>query len=211
MARTKAHDANQKPFVMPDTRTKPIKSMRSVPPQSQQDAQIMGDENKRTFAANLIDNLIESYKMPRVQSNHELEERSIEYLRMCSDKRIPPTWEGLALYCGYSRSTLWDMMAGRHKGFPDETESGATTSAIVKKLRELFAAFDGTMAVTGGFNPVSYIFRSSNYYGLQQKTTVAIEPESDLQRPPMTPEEIAKNLPDMIDEDIVGLLDDANE
>ena len=195
---------------MPDTRTKPVKSLRGVPPQSQQDAQIMGDENKRTFAANLIDNLIESYRMPKVQSNHELEERAINYLRMCSEKRIPPTWEGLALYCGYARSTLWDMMAVRHKVFTDETESGETTSAIVKRLRELFAAFDGTMAVTGGVNPVSYIFRSSNYYGLQQRSTVAIEPQTDLLRPPATPEEIAKNLPEM-DNGLIDLFGDSNE
>lgn len=211
MARTKRQEREQKLFTMPDTRTKPVKSLRSVPPQSQQDAQIMGDENKRTFAANLIDNLIESYKMPRVQSNRELEERALDYLRMCSEKRIPPTWEGLALFCGYSRSTLWDMMAGRHKGFPDETESGATTSAIVKRLRELFATFDGTMAITGGINPVSYIFRSSNYYGLVQRQTVAVEPQSDLQRPPMTPEEIARDLPDLTDGGLIDLLGETSE
>lgn len=210
MARTRTHDRNQKPFTMPDTETKPVKSLRGVPPQSQQDAQIMGDENKRTFAANLIDNLIESYRMPKVQSNRELEERAINYLRMCSEKRIPPTWEGLALYCGYARSTLWDMMAGRHKGFTDETESGGATSAIVKRLRELFATFDGTMAITGGINPVSYIFRSSNYYGLVQKQTVAVEPQSDLLRPPATPDEIAKNLPEL-DGGLIDLLESSNE
>lgn len=211
MARTKAHDANQKAFTMPDTETKQIKTLHSVPPTKRRDLDIMSDDGKRDFSSMLINNLITSIKMPRVTSNKELEERASEYLQMCAEKRIPPVWEGLSLYLGYSRATLWDWMSGRNKGFSDETESGSSTSVIVKRLRETFAAYDATMSITGNINPVSYIFRSSNYYGLTQRSTVAVEPQSDLQRPPMTPEEIARDLPDLTDGGLIDLLGETSE
>lgn len=199
----------QKPFILPSTETKPIQSYQGMPPQKRRDAEIMSDDNKRDFSANLIDTLVDALKMPRVESNAELADRIVAYLNLCTEKRIPPTWEGLGLYVGYSRSTLWDWASGRNKGFSD-VESGLTTSALVKKARELFAAFDATMAITGNINPIPYIFRSTNYYGLINKSTVAIEPQADLMRPPATPEEIAKNLPEL-DSGLIDLFDTANE
>lgn len=210
VARTRTHDRNQKPFTMPDTETRQIKTLHSVPPTKRRDLDIMSDDEKRDFSSMLINNLITSIKMPRVTSNKELEERAAEYLQMCAEKRIPPVWEGLALFCGYSRATLWDWMSGRNKGFSDEGEFGSSTSVIVKRLRETFAAYDAMMSITGNINPVSYIFRSSNYYGLQQRSTVAIEPQTDLLRPPATPEDIAKNLPEL-DSGLIDLLGDSNE
>ena len=47
-------------------------------------------------------------------------------------------------------------------------------------------------------------------YGLINKSTVAIEPQADLMRPPATPEEIAKNLPEL-DSGLIDLFDTTNE
>lgn len=201
MARTKKNDTLQKPFVMPDTETKPIKSLHSMSPSVRGNREIMADDDKRDYAAKLLSNLSGMILMPKVESNHELVKRIDEYLTLCSDQRIPPTWEGVGLYCGYSRATLWDWMTGKNKGFKDEVGSGLLTADVIKRAREILAAFDGTMAIAGKINPVAYIYRSSNFYGMVNKQTVAVEPMLEEHNAPRSPEEIAKDLPDLVDTD----------
>lgn len=202
MARTKKDETDYKPFKMPDTETRPIKSLHSMSPSVRGNREIMADDDKRDYAAKLLSNLSGMILMPKVESNHELVERIDQYLTLCSDQRIPPTWEGLGLYCGYSRATLWDWMTTRRKGFSDEVGSGLLTADIIKRAREILAAFDGTMAIAGKINPVAYIYRSSNFYGMVNKQTVAVEPMLEEHNAPKTPEEIAKDLPELIDADV---------
>ena len=80
--------------------------------------------------------------------------------------------------------------------------AGLLTSDVIKRAREILAAFDGTMAAAGKINPVAYIYRSSNFYGMVNKQTVAIEPMLEDHNQPKTPEEIAKDLPELIDADV---------
>ena len=201
MAISKKDDTEYDPFVMPDTETKPLKSLKGVPPSIRGNKEIMADDDKRDYAAKLLSNLSGMMLMPKVRSNHELVERIDQYLTLCSDQRIPPTWEGLGLFCGYTRATLWDWMTKKNKGFQDEVGSGLLTSDVIKRAREILAAFDGTMAAAGKINPVAYIYRSSNFYGMVNKQTVAVEPMLEEHNAPRSPEEIAKDLPDLVDTD----------
>ena len=83
IARTRKQDREQKPFVLPNTETKPIQSYQGIPPQKRRDAEIMSDDQKRDFSANLIDTLVDALKMPRVESNAELADRIVAYLNLC--------------------------------------------------------------------------------------------------------------------------------
>lgn len=203
MAKTRKSEALQRPFIEPDTTTRPVRSMRSVPPQNRGTAVIMSSDDNRQYAANVLQNISGFIKMPRVASNAELMARIQDYFDYCVGRQVVPTWEALGLYCGYTRSTLFDWSTGRRKGFSD-LEAGLTTADIIQKAREILAAFDATMVAAGKMPAVPYIFRGCNYYSLQNKTTVDFEPDRGSLRAPMTQEEIIKNLPDIDMTDMEG-------
>lgn len=196
MARTKQHENNQKPFVLRDNKTKPIDSLKGVPPWSQRDAIIMSSDENRSFSSKTIAELRKSWVMPRVQSNHELVERIDQYFELVQNREVPPTIEELSLYCGYTYWTIRDWESGANKGFSD-VESGLTTSNIVKRTKEFLHAYDAIMAASGKMNFLSYCFRSKNYYNMSDKQELVVV--SDHGSIPLTPEEIAKNLPEPTD------------
>lgn len=202
MARTRKQDNNVRPFVPPDMETKPLTSLRGIPPQNRANAEVMSDPTKREYAGNLLHALAMSFKMKPVQSNQELAERIEDYIQYCSECQILPTMEGLALYCGYSRSTLFDWKSGRNHGFND-TVSGFTTSALVEKAYTILQAFDADMAMNAKVSPVSYIFRAKANWRYDDRVTVEVTQDNGNMRPPLTPEEIARNLPDVLPEDII--------
>lgn len=155
----------------------------------------MADDGKRAFAAQVIGELRKSWIQPKVNSNRELVERIDQYFAMIEEREVPPTVEEMALYCGYTASTLQDWQSGRNQGFKDEPEPGLTSSTIIKKAKEFLHAFDAIMAETGKMNFLTYCFRSRNYYGMVNETVVTVAPDNGL-RQSLTPEEIAKNLPE---------------
>ena len=184
-------------FPVPDTGTRKNASLRRVPPQNQRDVQIMASEAKRDEAAHVLRSLANVFDVQPVRSNKELRKRIHEYFDYCTEQRVLPTVEGLALYCGYTRYTLHDWQTGKNKGFSD-VEADFTTSNIVKKAVQTLAAFDASLAMSGAVNNVSYIWRSKNFYDMYDSITIKAEP-SDTMRPAMTVEDIAKNLPDISD------------
>lgn len=167
-----------------------------VPPQNRREQQIMANEDKRNRMAEILRNTAETFLVTPVRSNHELIERIAEYYQFCAKRRMLPTVEGLSLYVGYSRHTLFDWRSGRNKGFSD-LEDGLTTADIVKRGLEVMASLDGSLAMEGIVSAVPYIYRSSNFFQMQQKQTFAMEEADTGLKPPMTPEEIAKNLPEI--------------
>lgn len=110
-----------------------------------------------------IEHVMAAFKMPKVQNDAELIARQIEYFEQCRENGAYPTVEGLALYCGYTRSHFWEIEAGKKKGFTTETAN------IIKKGKEFIAAIDAEMVNRGDMNFTTYIFRSKNYYGLRDQ------------------------------------------
>lgn len=134
-------------------------------------------------------------RMPPVQNNAELQERIDEYFKMAQHREIPPTVEEMSLYCGYTAQTVKDWRAGRRKGFPDEPQPGVTTATICKKAMDLMHQIDAVLTESGKLNTVAYIFRSKNYYDMADKQEITITPGEN-STAPLSPEEIAKRLPD---------------
>lgn len=203
MARTRKQDAQQRPYIMPNTETKPLTSLRGIPPQNQAAAQVMADPTKREYAGKLLGALTDSFKMRPVQSNAELAARIEDFFRFIAERQVLPTLEGLALYCGYSRATMQDWRTGRNRGFSDRY-FGLTTSDIVEKANTLLQAFDADMAMNGRVTPVSYIFRAKANWAYQDAVTLEVVDGANGLRPALTAEEIAKNLPDP-DDDLLNI------
>lgn len=83
-----------------------------------------------------------------------------------------------------------------NKGFRDEPLPGISTKLIAKKALEMVHATDAVLTESGKMNPVTYIFRSKNYYGMSDRQEIVVSASADDSNEPLTPEEIAKNLPE---------------
>ena len=82
------------------------------------------------------------------------------------------TVEKLALALGVTRETLHSW------------ETGATQSTrrsdLIKKAKDCIAAYDADMVSTGKMNPVPYIFRAKNYYGMKDQQDITIAPKQGI-------------------------------
>lgn len=134
---------------------------------------IQGEEGK-SLVGRILRETLEAYRMPKVNSDNELIERLDAYFIRCAEKDIKPTVEEMCLYCGYSYKTVWDWEVGNRGGFT------TMTADIIKKAKQYLSTFDARMLVEGKLNPVSYIFRAKNYYGMKDVQDVVLTPNNPL-------------------------------
>lgn len=171
------------------------KSMRGMPPHRQAVQQIVTNPEARSLVGQVLGEYRKAFLMPKVNSNSELIDRLDKFFEMAEQRQIPPTIQEMALYCGYTSSTFKDWRDGRNKGFPDEGGATPPTSAIVKKAVEILHGMDMVLTQSGKINPVAYIWKAKNWYGERDVQEIVVTPSGD-RTVPLTPEEIAKNLPD---------------
>ena len=134
---------------------------------------VKGDE-KRELTARLLTEALATYNMPKVTSDAELEQRFADYFEHCARTGEKPTVEQMAQCTGYTVATLWDWENGRNKGF------SSATSEISKKAKEFLRVFDAKLLMEGALNPVSYIFRAKNYYGMKDVQDYVLTPNNPL-------------------------------
>ena len=51
---------------------------------------------------------------------------------------------------------------------------------VIKKAKETLACFDAGLVAAGKMNPVPYIFRAKNYYGMTDQQQLVIEPKTNI-------------------------------
>lgn len=108
-----------------------------------------------------------------------------------------PTIEGLSLACGVDRRTLEDWKNGH---------LSPTRSAIVQKAIGILAELDAQLVQSGKIPQVVYIFRSKNFYGMQDATKVehvSTRPDAE------SPDQLASKYADAIPVDFT--VDDSAE
>lgn len=134
------------------------------------------DDEKRAFMAKSIENNLAFFNMglKPVKSDEELCERLNYFFGECARTQQIPSVEKMANCLGYHRSTLFDWEAGRNKGF------SSATSDIIKKAKQILAAIDADLAQEGKIQPVVYMFRSKNFYGMTDKQEVVVTPNNTL-------------------------------
>lgn len=140
----------------------------------------------------LVKEVYVAYKQPKVKSNAELAERLDKYFKYCAENNIVPTVEEMCLYTGYSVQAVWDWEKGRRRPF-DDGELNITTAEIIKNAKSFMRAFDAKLVQAGKLNPVTYIFRAKNYYGMTDKQEVEVTKTNQL-GDNMTDDELAKKL-----------------
>lgn len=102
-------------------------------------------------------------------TDDDIQSRVDEFFAACYESGQRATVEKLALALGVTRKCLydWEQQTGRR-------------GDIIKSAKEFLAAFDADLATAGKMNPVPYIFRAKNYYGMRDQTDITIEPKQHL-------------------------------
>lgn len=99
----------------------------------------------------------------------EVEQRTTEYFRYCIENNDRPMVESYALALGYDRRTIWKWEQGND-----------ARSDVIKKAKEFISSYDAYMVSDGKLNPVTWIFRAKNYYGMKDQTDITIEPRQTI-------------------------------
>lgn len=139
-------------------------------------AWLVKEEERKAINARLLNETLEMYMQEPVKTDDELAARLAWYFKRCAERESRPTVEEMWLSTGYACSTVKDWVYGYKRGLGDYTAS------ILKKAQAFMQSYDAGLVASGALNPVVYIFRAKNYYGMkdQQDLTVnaaGAEPE----------------------------------
>lgn len=106
-----------------------------------------------------LENAMYWYDYPKVKNDQEVAERLEAFFLRCIENGEHPTWEKLCLSLGYPRQTV-------HRWVTGEINASEFKRDLIKKAKEIMASYDAEMAMDGEINPIIYIFRAKNYFGM---------------------------------------------
>lgn len=117
-------------------------------------------------------NCLAFYDMPIVQSDDECRERLYWFFDTCEKTGQLPTVEKMIMALGTIKQTVWNWEQG--------IGCSQVRMDMIKKAKEFIASFESEMVTEGKINPVVYIFRAKNYFGMKDQQDVVLKPESPL-------------------------------
>lgn len=162
LARTKTKITNTSKVVNPDEKRGGKRSNTSL------SSNISDDMN-----AQLLEHVFKYWNLPTAKTNDEIAQRVEFYFNDCYKHKLKPTLEGVALAIGITTETLksWSEK---------ESKSEFDRFLIAKRVRQILANFDASLLINGKLNPVAYIFRAKNYYGMKDQTESVVKHENNL-------------------------------
>lgn len=117
-------------------------------------------------------NCLTFYDLPIVQSDEECRQRLYDFFNICQETGQLPTVEKMVMCLGAVKSTVWEWENGNG--------CSSTRANLIKKAKEFIASFESEMVTEGKINPVVYIFRAKNYFGMKDQQEHVIKPENPL-------------------------------
>lgn len=176
---------------------KPVKRSRGNPAMLRDESKEDKEKTKRKMLILAKLNELESRRgFAKFSSVEEMQLLIESYFNDCVELEIRPTIRGLASALGTVYSTLNDWERGTR-----DAQLGSKCSALIKKSKQFIAEYDEMLAIEGIDNPILFMFRAKNYYGMKDTQDIQIA-SSDKLHPTLTPEEIAKQIPDNIPIDV---------
>ena len=133
------------------------------------------DDEKRAFMAKCIENNLVFFNAGvkhKVKNDEELCDRLNWFFSECAKTQQLPTWEKLANAIGYHRSTLYDWETGVQAGFSPATKE------IIHQAKQILASIDAELATEGKTQPVIYMFRAKNFYGMKDQQDLVVTPNT---------------------------------
>lgn len=134
------------------------------------------DDNKRDFIGKALGNILaisRAFDEP-VKSDEELCERLDWFFQNCAETKQLPTVEKMCLAIGKPRESVFEIINGVQRGFSNETAS------ILMKAKNLIASLDAELAQEGKIQPVVYLFRAKNFYGMRDQQEMVLTPNNRL-------------------------------
>ncbi len=134
------------------------------------------DDEKREFIGKALTNILavsKAFDEPP-KNDDELCDRLEWFFQTCIETKQLPTVEKMCLALSMPRTTVFDWESGRTKGF------SVRTSDIIKKAKNLIASMDAELAQEGKIQPVVYMFRAKNFYGMADKQEIVVTPNNPL-------------------------------
>lgn len=152
------------------------------------------DDTDKDLIRQVIYNNLHWYKLgikQKCQTDDDFEQRTIEFMEYCMNNGERPTVEKYCLSLGYARNTVFNWENGN-------VNVSERRKNIIKNAKEFISAYDAEMVSQGKLNPVPYIFRAKNYYGMKDQQEFVVQPKQSLSDD-ISPDDIAEKysaLPD---------------
>ena len=130
------------------------------------------DDEKRVFIGKALHNILavsKAFEEPP-KDDEEMCERLNWFFKTCEETNQLPTVEKMCLALSWSRQYVFEMESGAKRGF------SPITADIIKKAKNLIASLDAELALEGKIQPVVYMFRSKNFYGMRDQQEVVVTP-----------------------------------
>lgn len=103
------------------------------------------------------------FRMPKVKSDEELLDRLDLYFAECEKQGLRPIWEEVCLAAGYTPTGFFNITTGQSPGFTSETKN------IINSAKYAIATIDAKLVSENKLNPVTYIYRSKNFYNMHDR------------------------------------------
>lgn len=101
-----------------------------------------------------------------VQSNEELLQRIVDFLKVCGETKQLPTVEKLFTAFGYLRSTIEGWYTGNTQGCSWVNKE---TLKLIEWGKQAIASVDSELVQTGKTKEISWVYRSKNFYGMNDE------------------------------------------
>lgn len=113
----------------------------------------------------IISDSLHWFNRPVVKDDAECLERLVEFFDYYAKTGGIPTVEKMCLCLGASKQTVWDWQNG---------SKSRERADMIKNAKGILASIDADLAIRGLINPVVYIFRGKNYYGMKDQQELAV-------------------------------------
>lgn len=130
------------------------------------------DDSKREFISKTLNNILavsKAFEAPP-KNDDELCDRLNWFFKTCAETQQLATVEKMCLALSWSRQYVFELENGTKRGFSSDTAD------ILKKAKNLIASMDAELAQEGKIQPVVYMFRAKNYYGMKDQQDVVLTP-----------------------------------
>lgn len=131
-------------------------------------SEYLSQENVKEFNRIMVDkaltNRVKNNRgMPQAfDSEEELKEEIAYYFKCCEEYQIIPTISNMVLFLGIDKDTLYASLDSNVYKY----------SYHLKNAIQICQGFNESAFLSGTIPPLSYIFLSKNYYGMQDNTNV---------------------------------------
>ena len=132
---------------------------------------ILTKEEAKEYAAGTLRGVLDVWRPDPVVDDDDARDRINWYFSKCMERGKRPTVEELYLSFGVAKNTI---TAWRKTG------SSRISQDLLRQAEDVIAAYDAQAVSDGLLNPVVYIFRSKNYYGMKDQTNFAVETSQPL-------------------------------